>query len=104
MAFYREAAGLAAEPAELAHCLRHVGDLARETGDAETARAALDEAERLYRGEVDDRLGLANTVRLRALLDDDKARWRDARALYMIAAGDGWDLADALAECDRHLG
>jgi hypothetical protein len=88
---------------ELAHCLRHIGDLAATAGDREAARDALERAEQLYRATIHDPIGLANTVRLRALLEDDRERWRDARTLYVLAAAAGWDLAAALAECDRHL-
>lgn len=100
---YRRAAAGSVDRAQLAHCLRHVGDLARETGDRTTARDALGRAETIYRCEVSDALGLANTVRLRALIDDDAAQWRDARLLYIAAAADGLDLSAAIAECDRHL-
>jgi len=100
---YHRAAAASSDPADLAHCLRHVGDLARQAGDREAAREALDRAEYLYRETVSDPLSLANTMRLRALLDGSTGRWREARQLYEAAATDGCDLADALDECDRHL-
>lgn len=105
LALYREAERVFADyPAGRAHCLRHIGDLARELDRREDARAALTEAERLYRSAVSDGLSLANTVRLLALLDGDGARWREARALYAAAAREtGCDLNAALAECDRRL-
>jgi tetratricopeptide (TPR) repeat protein len=88
-----------------AHCLRHIGDLARELGHQDEARTAIHEAERLYRTTVDDTLALANTLRLRALLDDDKTAWSEARTLYQRVADEkGLDLAPALAQCDAHLG
>lgn len=105
LALYRQAErAFADDPAGRAHCLRHIGDLARELDRREDARAALSEAERLYRSAVDDLLSLANTVRLLALVDGDRARWREARALYEQAAREtGYDLTAALEECDRRL-
>jgi tetratricopeptide (TPR) repeat protein len=101
---YNEAWSLSRDAAVYAHCQRHMGDLARELGRPDEARAALLNAERLYRSEVSDTLGLANTVRLFALLEGDPARWRDARELYELAASQGGiDLNAALDECDRHL-
>jgi tetratricopeptide (TPR) repeat protein len=102
---YREACNAFGEDDEgRAHCLRHVGDLARELGYRDEARAALQEAEALYRGPVNDPLALANTVRLLALLDDDTTLWTEARSLYQHAAlKTGMDLEPALRECDGHL-
>ncbi len=99
---YRAAAAGAGGATQRAHCLRHIGDLAHELGRDDEARAALDEAEVLYRGAVDDPLSLANTIRLRALLDDDRMAWREAGALYDAAAlRTGLDLAVAVEECAR---
>lgn len=101
---YGEASSISQDAAIRAHCQRHMGDLARELGRPDEARAALLNAERLYRTEVSDSLGLANTIRLLALLDDDPVRWRDARKLYKLAATQcGPNLNAALDECDRHL-
>lgn len=87
-----------------AHCLRHIGDLALELGYREEARAALLEAEALYRSSVDDTLSLANTLRLLALLEGEKSIWSQAKALYERVANErGLDLDPALAECDFHL-
>ena len=87
-----------------AHCLRHIGDLAAELGHCGDARTALKEAEELYRGSIDDTLALANTLRLLALLDDDKSIWAEARVVYLRAAlVTGLDLRAAINECDRHL-
>jgi hypothetical protein len=81
-----------------------MGDLARELGRPDEARAALLKAEQLYRNEASETLGLANTIRLLALLDDDPARWRAARKLYELAASQrGINLDAALDECDRNL-
>ena len=102
---YREAcAAFGSDREGRAHCLRHIGDLEMELGSREKARAALDEAEALYRNGVDDTLALANTLRLLALLDDNKSIWADARSHYIRAAAlTGLDLEPAVAECDGHL-
>ncbi len=102
---YRAACEAYTQDSGRAHCLRHIGDLARELGLQDEARAAIREAERLYRTTVDDTLALANTLRLRALLDDDKTAWSEARTLYQRVADEkGLDLALALAQCDARLG
>jgi tetratricopeptide (TPR) repeat protein len=105
LAFYLRAERASPEdPSARAHCLRHIGDLEREHGRIDAARAALAEAERLYRGLPGETLSLANTVRLRALLDGEAQAWREARALYSRAADEqSLDLGAALDECDRHL-
>jgi tetratricopeptide (TPR) repeat protein len=102
---YRAACEAYTQDSGRAHCLRHIGDLARELGLQDEARAVLQEAERLYRTTLSDTLALANTLRLRALLDDDKTAWSEARTLYQrVADENGLDLAPALAECDARLG
>lgn len=102
---YREACIASGnDSARRAHCLRHIGDLAMELGHRDDAREALRDAEALYRGAVGDVLALANTVRLSALLDDDKSTWAEARSLYERAGLlMNLDLRAALDECDRHL-
>lgn len=101
---YRDAAALARaenDPDGLAHALRHLSDLARERGDLAAASLHADEAIALYREIADDRLGLANALRLRALstaAEHAKQYWREARDLYSslgIAAG--------FAECDAQI-
>ena len=105
LALYQRAADAAADdPALLAHCLRHIGDLERENGRVVEANAALIEAEALYRSVVSDRLSLANTLRLRALTAGSADLWREARNLYEDASRAlGLDLRPALKECDEHL-
>src|SRR3978361_305351 len=76
LGLYRSAADAAGDyPALRAHCLRHIGDLERESGRLAEASAALIEAEALYRSVVSDRLSLANTVRLRALTTGASDLW-----------------------------
>lgn len=102
---YRSAADAAGDnPALRAHCLRHIGDLERESGRGAEADTALIEAEAMYRSVVVDPLSLANTVRLRALTRGGGDLWREARTLYEEAErSTGMDLSAALAECDLHL-
>lgn len=105
LGFYRAALGATANDTERAHCLRHIGDLARELGRKDEALVALKEAEALYRSRVTDTLALANTVRLLALTEGNTTRWRDARTLYLQAATEtGLDLRPAIAECDGFAG
>jgi hypothetical protein len=85
----------------LAHALRHLSELARERGETFTACDHASDAVALYR-ESEDRLGLANAIRLQAMSMADAANaracWQEARDLYsslQVAAG--------VAECDRHL-
>ncbi|ESQ76293.1 hypothetical protein ABAC402_05310 [Asticcacaulis sp. AC402] len=83
-----------------AYCLRHRGDILRELGQTTEGEIRLREAERLYR-QLDDPLGLANTLRCLALMRDDiaaTALWLEARLLYQslgVEAG--------IAEADCHL-
>lgn len=100
---YRRALEASGEAAAVrAHCQRHIGDLANEMREPETARAALREAEAHYR-QTDDPLSLANTLRLLALIDGTRDHWQEARALYLRAAAMGLPLTEAIAECDRQL-
>ncbi len=103
---YRRAADAAGDnPPLRAHCLRHIGDLERESGRVAAADTALIEAEALYRSVVSDTLSLANTVRLRALTGGSNDLWREARILYEQAGKvTGLDLSVAMEECDAHLG
>ena len=105
LTLYRQATtAFGEDPSGRAHCLRHIGDLERELGRPAEAREALHEAESLYRTSVNDVLSLANTLRLLAILDGDRAMWQDARSLYQKAGIEtGLDLRAAFAECDKHL-
>lgn len=102
---YRQAAhAFGGDATGRAHCLRHIADLLREQGKGDEARPMLHEARTLYETKVEDTLSLANTVRLLAIVDDDRDLWQQARVLYERAAQEGgFDLRPALAECDRHL-
>jgi hypothetical protein len=101
---YARAAELArsdADPAGLAHALRHMSDLARERGEASKAFEHACEAVALYR-KGSDRLGLANAIRLKALSAENpvqaKACWLEARELYSAL-----DISAGVSECDSHL-
>lgn len=102
-AYYR-AADLARENGNqlaLAHALRHMSDLARQRAGLVDAWAYASEAASLYR-QSDDRLGLANAMRLQALSatgnEEAKHCWREARDLY-LALG----VITGVDECDSHL-
>jgi tetratricopeptide (TPR) repeat protein len=91
----------------LAHTLRHLGDLHQDAGSLSAAELPYQQALLLYRRLEDtSALELANALRPYALLRERlgeaaaaRALWQEARALY-LAAG----IAEAVAECDRHLG
>jgi tetratricopeptide (TPR) repeat protein len=80
----------AGHPLKLAHTIRHVADILRETGRAELAEPRYDEALALYRNHPEaPRLDLANAIRGLALLKNDageteaaRALWEEARDLY----------------------
>jgi hypothetical protein len=101
---YLRAADLARAAADadlLAHALRHLSDLARERGARAEAFDRAAEAVARYRAG-DDRLGLANALRLQALAaaEPEKAAacWREARDLY-AALG----IHAGVTECEVHL-
>jgi hypothetical protein len=81
--------------------LRHISDLERERGAQREAWQHASEAVALYRIS-DDRLGLANAIRLQALSAKDRgeahACWREARDLYSAL-----EVSAGVAECDRRL-
>lgn len=88
----------------LAHALRHVSDLDRESGEAEAALTAADEAVALYRASPDATdLDLANALRLSALAREALGQiatdlWREAGALYLDA-----DVEAGVEEARRRL-
>lgn len=102
---YARAADLARSQSNellLAHALRHMSQLAHERGEMRAAWEHASEAAALYRSSGEERLGLANAIRLQALsarnLEEASACWRQARDLYSslgVTAG--------VTECDRHL-
>jgi tetratricopeptide (TPR) repeat protein len=116
---YREAADLErsrshdpAQPLKLAHTVRHIADLLRESGDLLPAGSYYDEALLLYRDHPETRpLDLANTLRGLALLKGATGHseaaivyWQEARELYADAAiRTGLDLQPAYDEIDRQI-
>ena len=106
---YARAADLARSAGErglLAHALRHISELARESGDLTQALSAGKEAVALYRAEPNAKsLDLANALRVNALAlgaseppSDPAYLWREARELHVNLG-----IEDAVAECDEHL-
>jgi tetratricopeptide (TPR) repeat protein len=87
--------------AALAHALRHMSDLARQRDAPAEARTYASEAVELYR-KSDDRLGLANAIRLRALsaasAQEATAEWQEARDLYLNLG-----VLPGIEECDANL-
>jgi tetratricopeptide (TPR) repeat protein len=75
---------------ELAHCVRHVGDILRRLQRAEESAACYEEALTIYRREEQvPLLDLANAARGFALLEEQRGRaaeavglWRQAIQLY----------------------
>jgi tetratricopeptide (TPR) repeat protein len=80
----------AGEPLKLAHTIRHVADILRETERAKLAEPRYDEALALYRHHPETPpLDLANAIRGLALLKSDtgeteaaRTLWEEARELY----------------------
>lgn len=91
---------------QMAHALRHLGEVFLDLRAFDRAQQHLRDALRLYRGLADPApLDLANAVRpLAACLErqgaDDEARasWTEARALYAAVGIDA-----GVAECDAAL-
>lgn len=86
------------EPRQLAHTLRHVGDLERELGRGDLADAHLVEALDIARRENVAPLELANTIRPLALLRGDIALLEEARELY-----ESVNVQPGVEEMTRHI-
>lgn len=106
---YATAADLARREGEsdlLAYALRHIAELARRAGDANTSLTAAAEAVAIYRARVPSRpLDLANALRLEALAFAELGRggdatgvWTEAEALYSDAGVEA-----GVWECREHL-
>ena len=91
--FYEEAVAICrdeGEPLNLAHTVRHLGDLHQDAARLEQAEACYSEALALYRGdERTPPLALANAIRPLAILKDDagdveaaRGLWQEAKKLY----------------------
>lgn len=109
LACYVEAVAVAREcddPLQLAHAVRHLGDVHRHAGSPEAAHACYDEALTLYRNaDAPPTLDVANAVRPMAILQADLgntgealALWRKARDLYATV-----DIAEGVEEAERWL-
>lgn len=97
---------------QLAHKIRHLGDLHRHGGRLADAEACYDEALSLYRAhDTPGSLDFANAVRRGALLKElqgDKdaalALWRETRELYRaVATASGVDVASGEDECAERI-
>ena len=109
LACYMEAVAVAREcgdAMQLAHSVRHLGDVHRNAGRRADAKDCYDEALGLYRSEPSSpTLDVANAVRPMAILKADLgervealALWREARKLYATA-----DIAEGVEEADRWI-
>jgi tetratricopeptide (TPR) repeat protein len=109
IALYQEAADVARSegaPLQLAHRLRHIGDIYADASDGERAGLYYGEALTLYRAEPQPPvLDLANLLRPLALLSEAQDRlevarqlWAEARALYEQA-----NVGAGTEECTRHI-
>lgn len=107
---YSRAADLArieGDQASLAHALRHLSDISRESGSLERALATGREAVCVYRAYGGaSPVDLANAMRLNALALERLGRseeaaplWREARRLYQLG-----NVPAGVEECDSHLG
>jgi tetratricopeptide (TPR) repeat protein len=94
------------EPLQLAHKVRHLGDLHRRCGRPGDAETCYREALSLYRAhDAPGSLDFANAVSRMAGLKEARgassealALWRETRDLYVAV-----DLADGVAEAERHI-
>jgi tetratricopeptide (TPR) repeat protein len=86
---YRQAAELYrlhGTPLELAHCVRHVGDILRRLERAEESATCYEEALAIYRREEQaPLLDVANAVRGFALLEEQRGHAAEAIALWRRA-------------------
>lgn len=109
LACYVEAVAAAREcdaPLQLAHAVRHLGDVHRHAGRRTDAKSCYDEALTLYRNaDAPPTLDVANAVRPMAILQADLgnpeealALWRKARDLYATV-----DIAEGVEEAERWL-
>lgn len=109
LACYVEAVAAAREcddPLQLAHAVRHLGDVHRHAGRREDARACYEEALTLYRdADAPPTLDVANAVRPMAILQADLGNpeealslWREARDLYATV-----DIAEGVEEAERWM-
>ncbi|MXY51623.1 MAG: tetratricopeptide repeat protein [Gammaproteobacteria bacterium] len=89
-AIYQEAVAVAREcgdPMQLAHAVRHLGDVARHAGETAVAERCYEEALGLYRSEAAPPvLDFANTLRPMAILKADTGELEEARELWRKAA------------------
>ena len=106
---YREAVKLyrgGVDPLRFAHTIRHLGDVLREDGGIEEARACYQEALAIYRKHKETSpLDLANTLRGFALLreaadeaEEAKLLWQEARGLYQSV-----NVEAGVQESDRQI-
>ncbi len=89
-AIYEEAVAVAREcgdPMQLAHAVRHLGDVARHAGETIVAERCYEEALGLYRSEAAPPvLDFANALRPMAILKADTGELEEARELWRKAA------------------
>lgn len=90
---------------QIAHAVRHLGDVHRNAGRRADAKDCYDEALNLYRGEAAPTLDVANAVRPLAILKADLgereealALWREAKELYATVR-----IEEGVEEADRWI-
>lgn len=94
------------EPLQLAHKVRHLGDIHAQQGHLQEAEGCYSEALAIYRNHAAaGTLDFANALRRMAILreetgSDDQARalWREARGMYGALG-----LPAGISEADAHL-
>ncbi len=106
---YEEAVAICREKGDaldLAHTVRHLGDIQRHEGHAKLAEDCYLEALTIYRGDAQTPLlDLANAIRPLAILKDEageieeaKRLWEEAKRLYAAV-----DVAAGVRECSARL-